>query len=242
MPENPYAAPQVIDPAVTLVPELAEELVPSLESIRTGAQLSLKATWLVFLACVVVGVSAAIGGHDFVSLMLWILLGAAAFCFLLGLVAFGQVTTAAGIRRLMLVAIGAFVVSVLLAFVEGWVLPAFDGASRLAWNALTHVVSMTYLVAFLWSLARLGQVLHDSIVTRWATVAAWTWGAFYTIVAGMLLVGALSENLREKILRLDAAEHRTTLIIFVGVLGIMPLVGLFGFLRALWRLKKIEAA
>ncbi len=132
--------------------------MPASNQYGLGAQLTLKATWLFLLACFVVGVFAAMGINDYVSLMLLILLGPRRFCFLVGLAAFGQVTPAAGFRRLMRIALLAFALSLLLSLLETWILPALVQKlrltwnplnNRMAWNALNNAVSMTYLVTFM---------------------------------------------------------------------------------------------
>lgn len=81
-PENPYAASQVVDQHDLVVEDLEAEVLASLDSIRRGAGLSLKATWLVLLCIVVVGLRFVLPElRAAVPTMINLLLGAGAVCF-----------------------------------------------------------------------------------------------------------------------------------------------------------------
>jgi len=190
----------------------------------------------------VVGAGAALPAlSTLVPLMLWILLVAAAFCFLMGMVAFWQSTPTANIRRLMQIALICFAVMVGLGIVDEWVLPNAGLTGRLVWNILDKFLSMGYIVAFLLGIARLGRILGDLPVTRSAHVAAWCWGSVYTFIIGFNLL-SLNSALRVRLMSIHTPEQRSWLLVIVVVLGVLLLVGLAGFIRALWRLKRLQVA
>lgn len=155
--------------------------------------------------------------------------------FLLSVVAFWQVSPAANIRRLMRIAGFAFGIAVVMNVFDDWY-PIVDQTSRVAWIALNNCLSMAYFVAFLLGISRVGRFVNDSLVTRSANVAAWTWG-----ISGTYLL-ALLPNMREQIAKQYTPEGRPWLIASLIVMGILMLIGLMGMIRALWHLKKIASA
>jgi len=240
-PENPYAAPQVIDQPVMDLPVLTEELHSSLDSIRDGARLSLKSLWLTLLTIAVVAAGFMLPEiRDLVVWGMWLLLGSAAFCFLIAIVVWYRIHPAAGIRGLMVAAATAYLIVLFMSLAESWLTRGFRQPERIAWIATNNLLSMIYFVSYLWAAKSLGTFVNDRTITRSATVAVWSWGIFYAVIAGFYLL-ALIPQARDQLQWLYTAEGRPIRIANMIILSLLALVGLGSMIRALWRLRKIAA-
>lgn len=238
--ENPYAAPQTVDPAADIVGEGDAGVSVNAESIRIGARLALKATWLVLLFLAITAIRIVIPElRDLIPAMTWILTGAAAFCFVFGMIAFWQATNAASIRRLMRIAMSAFGIVMLMNFVDDWYTPYLERTARIAWIALNNLLSMAYTLAYLRGIVHLGRIVDDKTTARCAKLATWAWGCLYAWIGGFYLL-ALSPEVRAQLQWIYSKEGKPYLIVSTVVLGMLMLIGLVGFIRALWRLKRVE--